>query len=143
MALENGISVLVVDDDPLVLAATARFLAKRGMRTLCASSPFGVTALVCKETPDVVVLDCHMPGLDGAHLIRVLRSSPRTASTPVVFYSGDPEPVLADLAESFGVRYAAKGRGPVPLVEAIFAALKIPMWKAVRSLSLVPAELRS
>ena len=136
----GGPSVLLVDDDALVLAATARFLGKRGMRTTCVSSPFGVTATACREAPDVVVLDCHMPGLDGAHLIRVLQSSPRTARTPVVFYSGDAEATLADLAHVYGVRYAPKSRGPGALVEAILAALKIPLWEAGRSLALVPTE---
>ena len=120
----DAISVLLVDDDPLVLAATSRFLRKRGMRTICADSPFGVSALVRKEAPDVVVLDCHMPGLDGAHLMRVLRTSPRTAGTPIVLHSGDPDAELAELAESLGTQYAPKARGPIALADAILRALK-------------------
>jgi CheY-like chemotaxis protein len=127
------ISVLLVDDDPLVLAATSRYLAKRGMRTVCADSPFGVSALVRKEAPDVIVLDCHMPGLDGAHLMRILRTSPRTASTPVVLHSGDG--ALAELAGSLGARYAAKGRGPTALADAIIAAVRRqPVPKVVRAI---------
>ena len=140
MVQESGISVLLVDDDPLVLAATARFLRKRGMRTICASSPFGVSALVCKESPDIVVLDCNMPGLDGAHLMRVLRSSPRTAKTPIIFHSGDSDAALAELGEALGVQCAQKGRGPAALVETIFAALKIPLWKAARTYALATGE---
>jgi CheY-like chemotaxis protein len=120
----EAISVLLVDDDPLVLAATSRFLQKRGMRTICADSPFGVSALVRKEAPDVVVLDCHMPGLDGAHLMRILRTSPRTAATPVVFHSGDADGALAELAGSLGTGYASKGRGPLALADAIMTAVK-------------------
>ncbi|MGO8997865.1 MAG: response regulator [Polyangiaceae bacterium] len=120
----HAISVLLVDDDPLVLAATARFLRKRGMRTICADSPFGVTALVRKETPDVVVLDCHMPGLDGALLMRVLRTSPRTAETPIVFYSGDTDAELAELADALGTYYAPKARGPVMLADTITRAVR-------------------
>jgi CheY-like chemotaxis protein len=120
------ICVLLVDDDPLVLAASARFLRKRGMRTICADSPFGVSALVRKESPDVVVLDCHMPGLDGAHLMRVLRTSPRTAGTPIVLHSGDSDAALAELAESLGALYASKGRGPMALADAIVAAMRGP-----------------
>jgi CheY-like chemotaxis protein len=122
---QRGLSVLLVDDDPLVLAATARFLRKRGMRTICADSPFGVSALVRKESPDVIVLDCHMPGLDGAHLMRVLRTSPRTAGTPIVLHSGDSDEVLAALAHSLGTLYAAKGRGPAALAQAIVDATRI------------------
>lgn len=123
---EHMISVLLVDDDPLVLAASARFLRKRGMRTICADSPFGVSALVRKESPDVVVLDCHMPGLDGAHLMRVLRTSPRTAGTPIVLHSGDSDASLAELADSLGAQYASKGRGPTALADAIMAAIRAP-----------------
>jgi CheY-like chemotaxis protein len=120
-----ALSVLLVDDDPLVLAATARFLRKRGMRTICADSPFGVSALVRKESPDVVVLDCHMPGLDGAHLMRILRTSPRTARTPIVLHSGDSDEVLSALAHSLGTLYAPKGRGPGVLAQAILQATRL------------------
>ena len=96
------------------------------MRTICATSPFGVSALVRKEAPDVVVLDLHMPGLDGAHLMRLLRSSPRTAGTPVVFHSGDAEESLGELAHSLGAYYSVKGGGMKPLVEAILAAARAP-----------------
>jgi CheY-like chemotaxis protein len=123
---ERAILVLLVDDDALVLAATSRLLRKRGMRTICATSPFGVSALVRREAPDVVVLDLHMPGLDGAHLMRLLCSSPRTAGTPVVLHSADAEEVLGELANSLGAHYSVKGRGLVPLVEAILAAARAP-----------------
>ncbi len=135
---ETGITVLVVDDEPLVLAATARFLTKRGMRTICADSPFGVSALVRKESPDVIVLDCHMPGLSGAHLMRLLRTSPRTAATPVVLHSGDSHEVLAALADSLGTRFAPKGRGPSALIEAILAAARSQRPESARTKA-VPA----
>jgi len=120
------ISVLIVDDDPLVLAAVSRLLRKRGMKTACTDSPFGVSALMRKESPDVLVLDCDMPGLNGAHLVRVLRASPRTAATPVVLHSGGDEHTLAELASSLSARYAQKGRGPTALVDAIEAAARGP-----------------
>ena len=123
MEREKPVSVLLVDDDPLVLAATARALKRFGMQATCASSPFGVSALIRKDAPDVVVLDYHMPGLDGAHLVRVLRSSPRTADIPVVFYSGACDDELISLARTLGAHYASKGINPRELADAIFAAL--------------------
>jgi CheY-like chemotaxis protein len=118
-----ALTVLIVDDDPLVLAATSRCLRRLGLRTLMADSPFGVSAIILKESPDAVVLDAHMPGLDGAHLVRLLRSSPRTAATPIVFHSGDPEDVLAKLAASFGATYACKAGGLDALYDAIIASV--------------------
>jgi DNA-binding response OmpR family regulator len=124
MAPDKPIKVLMVDDDPLVLAATARALRRYGIMATCANSPFGVSALVRKEPPDVLVLDYHMPGLDGAHLVRVLRSSPRTADIPVVFYSGDCDELLISTATALGAHYAIKGINPRILVDAILAALR-------------------
>jgi CheY-like chemotaxis protein len=123
METPAAISVLLVDDDPLVLAATARILRRHGMRAICASSPFGVSALVRKDSPDVVVLDYHMPGLDGGHLVRVLRSSPRTAQIPVVFYSGDCDDHLTDTAEALGAYVVRKGCNQREFVESIMGAL--------------------
>jgi CheY-like chemotaxis protein len=94
------------------------------MRAQCVTSPFGVSALVLKAAPDVVVVDYNMPGLDGAHLVRLLRSSPRTAEIPVVFHSGEPEEKLAALAETHGAHYVCKGRGPLSLVDAIRSSLR-------------------
>jgi CheY-like chemotaxis protein len=115
--------VLVVDDDPLVLAATSRYLQRMGFHAIMADSPFGVSALIRKECPDVVVLDHDMPGLDGGHLLRLLRASPRTAATPVVLYSGDATGSVGALASSLGVGWARKGQGPRALFETVLAAL--------------------
>ena len=115
--------VVIVDDDPLVLSATARSLARAGFRTICAESPFGVSALVLKERPDVVVLDVNMPGLDGTHLVRLLRSSPLTAQTRVVFYSGMGEQELKQLARENNAAYALKSRGGLALREVVMRSL--------------------
>ena len=124
MPASKPISVLLVDDDPLVLTSTSRFLRRCGMRATCATSPFGVSALVLKESPDVLVLDCHMPGLDGARLARLVRATARAAATRLVFYSGDSDVGLATLARAFDARYACKGADPSALIEAIEAALQ-------------------
>jgi CheY-like chemotaxis protein len=115
--------VVIVDDDPLVLSATARARARAGFRTICTASPFGVSALVLKERPDVVVLDVNMPGLDGTHLVRLLRSSPLTARTRVVFYSGLGERELTQIALENSATYALKSRGGLALRDVVTRTL--------------------
>lgn len=124
--VDQALSVLVVDDDPLVLSAVSCFLQRRGMKTTCTDSPFGVSALVRKEAPDVIVLDCNMPGLDGPCLFQILRKNPRTAKTPIVFHSGNAVDGLAELAASLGARYAAKSQGLRSLVDTIVTAVRAP-----------------
>jgi two-component system NtrC family sensor kinase len=119
MPLEPQPTVLIVDDDPLVLASTARFLRRAGFRTVCSDSPFGVSALILKEQPSIVVLDFHMPGLDGQHLVRLLRTSARTQATRVIFYSGVGEEELRAIAVTNGASYALKSRGGNGLREVI------------------------
>ncbi len=120
------ISVLLVDDEPQVLETTARFLRRCGMHVTCAPSPFGVSALVLREAPDVVVLDFNMPGLDGAHLLPLLRASNRTAATRVIFHSGEPEAFLSTLALTSGASYSCKARGARALADAIVLAMNGP-----------------
>ena len=115
--------VVIVDDDPLVLSATARSLARAGFRTICAASPFGVSALVLKERPDVVVLDVMMPGLDRTHLVRLLRSSPLTSRTRVVFYSGAGEHELMKIAHENNAAYSMKSRGGLALRDVVTRTL--------------------
>ena len=56
--------------------------------------------------------------------MRVLRTSPRTAETPIVFYSGDTDAELAELADALGTYYAPKARGPVMLADTITRAVR-------------------
>jgi len=65
--------VLVVDDDPTVSDVVRRYLERDGCRVQLVDD--GVTALdaVAAETPDLVVLDLMMPGIDGLEVCRRLR----------------------------------------------------------------------
>jgi CheY-like chemotaxis protein len=71
----------------------------------------------------VVVLDYRMPGLDGAHLLRVLRGHPRTAKTPVVFYSGDCDDTLREAALYNGAQFVPKGGSARALVDAVMLCI--------------------
>jgi CheY-like chemotaxis protein len=77
--------VLVIDDDPDVLALLRDLLADEGHRVTarpCADlSPAAVAALA----PDAIVLDCLAPGTEGGWaLLEGLRADPATALVPIV-----------------------------------------------------------
>lgn len=82
--------VLVVEDDKDAADALCAYL--RGSRHLAESAPNGREALlsILTRTPDVVVLDLFMPGMDGRSLLAVLRSYLRLQSLPVVVLTGLP-----------------------------------------------------
>ncbi|TAK02651.1 MAG: EAL domain-containing protein [Chloroflexota bacterium] len=80
--------LLVIDDDPDVLAAVAAYLRHAGFEVECA--PSGDAGLAILETLsfDLVLCDLGMPGLSGLDVVRTLRERPRTATMPFVLMTG-------------------------------------------------------
>jgi PAS domain S-box-containing protein len=81
-------SVLLVDDDEVNLLLTAHALRERGFKITEAAS--GELALRClrETTPDIIVLDAIMPGLDGFATCRALRRLPGFENAPVLMLTG-------------------------------------------------------
>ena len=65
--------VLVVDDDPLICDLVASTLSEHGYPTRRASDAREALYLVQRETPDVILLDVHLPDISGYQLCRRLR----------------------------------------------------------------------
>ena len=80
----RGSRILVVDDDPDILALANRALSQDGHVVIEASSGLEALALIDKQVPDLLVLDLLMPILSGLEVLKTLRSRPATAALPVV-----------------------------------------------------------
>src|SRR5215210_4405571 len=75
--------LLIVDDEPASRYATARLLRSAGFRTReAATGAEGLKAL--DRSISVMVLDVHLPDIDGFELCRVLRSREETNRLPVL-----------------------------------------------------------
>jgi two-component system, OmpR family, response regulator ResD len=66
-------SVLVVDDEPTIAEIVARYLARAGYGTRVATDGSQALALCAQQSPDLVVLDVMLPGIDGFEVLRRLR----------------------------------------------------------------------
>jgi len=75
--------VLVVDDDPEIVALLKEILAMDGFMVTTA---YGEAALLAAEheRPAVILLDVMMPGMDGMTVARHLHANPTTAMIPIV-----------------------------------------------------------
>jgi predicted signal transduction protein with EAL and GGDEF domain/FixJ family two-component response regulator len=80
--------VLLVDDDEVNLLLTGLALRERGFRLTEASSGEQALAMLRDCTPDIIVLDALMPGLDGFATCSALRRMPGFESVPVLMLTG-------------------------------------------------------
>jgi len=81
----DGISVLVVDDDPASREVIAEYLETRHARVLTADSAAGALEQLASERVDVLIADIAMPGEDGYSLIRTMRAAQGVmASIPAI-----------------------------------------------------------
>jgi two-component system, OmpR family, KDP operon response regulator KdpE len=76
--------VLIVDDEPSILATMAPLLASRGYEVATAMSGRAALESVERVGPDLVILDLGLPDLDGVELCRLLRDG---RSTPIIVLS--------------------------------------------------------
>jgi DNA-binding response OmpR family regulator len=67
-------TVLVVDDEPIVREVVVSYLEREGYRTLEAGDGDRARELVEAESPNLVVLDVMLPGIDGLELCRWIRA---------------------------------------------------------------------
>jgi uncharacterized protein (TIGR02266 family) len=80
----EGISVLVVDDDPTYQMLTAAAFSPED-RVWFANNGFEALAICGREVPDLIVSDVNMPKMDGWQLLRLLRTKPQFAAVPLLF----------------------------------------------------------
>jgi signal transduction histidine kinase len=89
-----GQVVLYVEDNPANLRLVERILGQRPHPVRLLAAPRGeeVQELVRRHRPDLVLLDLHLPGIDGHEVLRRLQADPATATVPVVVVSADVTP---------------------------------------------------
>ena len=81
---EREQTVLVVDDEPAILAMMRSLLSDEGCAVLTAQNGQEALALALEAQPDLIITDLMMPVMDGQELRRRLREEPRTADIPVM-----------------------------------------------------------
>ena len=113
-------TILVVDDDPLVLKSVQRALTTSDTEVVTCHKSFGLLNRIAALTPDVVVLDVRMPGIDGDTLVQLVRTDKALANTKIVLYSGVDSSTLSATATSCKADgWVTKGEGTRALAGAV------------------------
>jgi len=106
---ENKYSVLIADDNQNNLKVLSTMLETLGYRVRVATSGELAIQSVKSMLPDLILLDIHMPGMDGYEVCRTLKSSDEFKDVPVIFLSALSE--VFNKIEAFkagGVDYITK-----------------------------------
>ncbi|MFA8356412.1 response regulator transcription factor [Burkholderia ubonensis] len=85
-------TVLLVDDDPNILAPLQLLVEREGYRVVTASDGKAALAATAVESPGLIVTDWMMPNVDGVELCRRLKDDPAMADIPVVMLSSAVPP---------------------------------------------------
>ncbi len=112
--------LLIVDDEPNLLAAIAAVLRGEGFDVTTARNGRDAMLQIARTIPDLIVSDVRMPIMDGYSLVRKIRTAPHTKLIPIVFLTAKDE--RRDRIEGFrsGVDvYLAKPFEPDELVAVI------------------------
>jgi DNA-binding NarL/FixJ family response regulator len=112
--------VLVVDDSPDTLSFLTEAIERSGATVLVAVGGDLALALVDEITPDVILLDAVMPGLDGFETCRRLKAKPQLAGVPVIFMTGlsETEHIVKGLSAG-GIDYVTKPIAPDEILARI------------------------
>ena len=95
--------VLVIDDDAANLRMASRILSAEQARVSCLKSGEEALCFLRENKPDLILLDIHMPGMDGFETITALKENPATADIPVIFLTADDD----SSAETKGLQLGA------------------------------------
>ncbi|MBV9413134.1 MAG: response regulator [Acidimicrobiia bacterium] len=119
-----ALSVLVVDDDPVILRLLQVNFELEGIGVVTAPDGEEGLKLAQSDPPDLVISDIMMPKVNGLELLAALRSSPDTAALPVILLSAKAQ--VADVQRGLELGaddYVTKPFDPLELIDRVYKVL--------------------
>jgi PAS domain S-box-containing protein len=106
----GGNTVLVIEDDPLTQDALGNALLRKGYRALRASNGREGVEMAQRDSPDLIVLDLVMPGINGFEVAERLRDEKVSAHVPILVLTS-LDISAADRARLAGKVWRIEGKG--------------------------------
>lgn len=82
--MNNEKTILIVEDNPTNLILFQDLLEAKGYKVRTAKTGFEAFDILEEEIPDLILMDIHLPGLDGLSIVKAIRSTPSLAHIKVV-----------------------------------------------------------
>jgi DNA-binding response OmpR family regulator len=117
--------ILVVDDEAVLVETIAYNLEQSGYQVITANDGVSALEAVHQETPDLIVLDVMLPGLDGLEVCRQIRRDNETATVPIIMLTAKGEEIDRVVGLEIGADdYVTKPFGRRELLARIRALLR-------------------
>jgi two-component system alkaline phosphatase synthesis response regulator PhoP len=118
-------TILVVDDEPGIVAIVRDYLERGGFRVVTAGDGDTALRLARQERPNLMVLDLMLPGIDGLDIIRVMRSDPALHLMSVIMLTARVDEADRLVGLELGADdYVTKPFSPRELVARVRAVLR-------------------
>lgn len=101
--------ILIVDDDPLVLKATADWCTWMGFVVLTAATGLQALIRAAEHRPEVILIDVHLPEIDGLSVLGYLSDAAKTAPHVIVM-TGRTDERIFELCDGVAATCISKGR---------------------------------
>lgn len=121
--------ILVIEDDPATQRLVEYTLKQEGYEVITAANGQDGTRQATGESPDLVILDVMLPGLDGFEVCYQLRAEPGTAKLPILMFTAKAQEIDKDTGIRVGADdYLAKPAAPEEIVNRVakLLAMKAP-----------------
>jgi len=138
LALENGLRVLIVDDDRDLAAAVSRALENAGFKTVLASTASDALRMAATEEPDLIILDLTLPDMDGIEVCREVHRD--DVSIPVIMLTARTDETERIVGLEVGADdYVTKPFSVKELIARVKAVLRRVRGQASQSRSVIRA----
>jgi DNA-binding response OmpR family regulator len=121
------LTVLVIDDDPVILELLRVNFEIEGFDVICATDGEEGMQRALEGHPDVVISDIMMPRRDGLQLLTDLKGDPQTHDLPVILLSAKAQKSEVQQGLDLGADdYITKPFDPLELIDRLNAVMSRP-----------------
>jgi len=100
--MSTSYSILLVDDEPFILSATAQLLRSAGHTVHTCEQWTGVANTVREQNPDIILMDYNMPSIKGDDLCQILKRNQVNPDMRIIIFSSEPEMDLINITRRCG-----------------------------------------
>jgi two-component system alkaline phosphatase synthesis response regulator PhoP len=100
--MQKRFKILLADDETDVLEFLSYNLWKADFEVIKSTDGWEAVNLAKRHSPDLIIMDIHMPSLSGIDACRIIRSQKELLTTPILFLTGDGDEYISMSAINAG-----------------------------------------